>query len=224
VDYARLESAIRNRAHEDVVEMVNRYALSQIAAGQSEVLAVRHPLGFACLPFYRVEQFGACVHVWPNKWQASKLTTSPYHCHSWHLLSYILYGSVGNQLVEVSEGTQYKAFAVTGENGTDHIVATGARMDIRVSEPDFCEAGDFYELAAGLFHASAMRDDGRPAATLVLGSHYPDRLDVTLGEPHIENHEVTREKFDAAQTAAIAELAMLELRQTVSPTPANVGG
>jgi hypothetical protein len=219
VNYVQLESAIRERSHSDVVEMVKKYALSAIAEGRSALRAVRHPLGFACLPIHRVERMGACVHVWPRKRIAPTITTSPFHCHSWDLLSYVLYGSVGNQLVDVTPGSTYKAFEVRGGGGVDHLVANGRQYDARGHAPEYWSAGEYYELAAGKFHASTMVDDTE-AATIVLGFHNPARSDVTLGALDTPDHQVTRRLSGAADTARIAKRAIARLSEERERVPA----
>jgi hypothetical protein len=203
VDYAPLEAAIRGRARGRVLDLVSAGPLADIAAGRSSVRAVRHPLGFTCLPIHRAEHAGACIHMWPKKRQPSRATTSPYHCHSWDLLSYVLYGSVGNQLVDVSDGTTFKAFEVRGVDGVDHLFATGERLDVRGRAPQFWSTGKFYELAAGEFHASVMQE-GTEAATVVLASHNPSRADVTLASLDTPDHQVIRPRFTADETARIA--------------------
>nr|WP_240449335.1 hypothetical protein [Streptomyces harenosi] len=65
MDYPALERAARR---EDAAEVM-RHAASElrlIASGHSPLRAVRHPLGFICLPVLRDGPHGVCVHVFGN--------------------------------------------------------------------------------------------------------------------------------------------------------------
>src|SRR4051812_8770115 len=70
--------------------------LNEIAEGRSDVTAVRHPLGFLCLPLERAGEYGVCVHIWSATARHAGNTTSQIHCHSWDLVSHVLYGQVRN--------------------------------------------------------------------------------------------------------------------------------
>ena len=74
-----------------------RGVLMAIGSGDSPVTAVRHPLGFLCLPLERTEEHGVCVHVWSGALPHAASTTSQIHSHSWDLTSFVLYGQVGEQ-------------------------------------------------------------------------------------------------------------------------------
>src|SRR5690348_7824186 len=104
VIYQRLYAAVAAVAVAEIQDIVSAYFLADLRSGASTLRAVRHPLGFACLPVHRDGDEGICVHVWPEGRKPAPRTTSPFHCHSWDLLSHVLYGVVGNQPVEVTEG------------------------------------------------------------------------------------------------------------------------
>ncbi|NVI87072.1 hypothetical protein [Actinomadura sp. BRA 177] len=77
--------------------------LEGLAAGAPPVRAVRHPLGFLCLPVERSGDLGVCLHIWTPEVRPAPSTTSPVHCHSWDLLSFVLYGTVRNVRMDVDE-------------------------------------------------------------------------------------------------------------------------
>src|SRR4030081_347780 len=77
--------------------------LTDIADGRRDLLAVRHPLGFICLPVQRSDADGVCVHLWQAELRNARSTTSQVHAHSWDLLSYVLFGEVHNEIVDVAD-------------------------------------------------------------------------------------------------------------------------
>ena len=77
--------------------------LSGEHSGAPGVTAVRHPLGFVCLPLERDGGDGVCIHVWSDTLAHAESTTSQIHCHSWDLVSHVLYGQVRNVHVRVTD-------------------------------------------------------------------------------------------------------------------------
>ncbi|NUS05534.1 MAG: hypothetical protein HOV97_23605, partial [Nonomuraea sp.] len=58
----------------------------EVLAGDEPPAAVRHPLGFVCLPLERDGGEGVCLHLWSDSLQHAESTTSQIHCHSWDLV------------------------------------------------------------------------------------------------------------------------------------------
>jgi hypothetical protein len=82
--YDTIRRAIADYAAEWTVPRWTVAALGDVAEGRSAVTAVRHPLGFVCLPLERVGEQGVCVHVWSDRLtgaQPASLTTSTTHAH-----------------------------------------------------------------------------------------------------------------------------------------------
>ncbi|MEU6743302.1 hypothetical protein [Streptosporangium sandarakinum] len=77
--------------------------LRDIASGVSPVAGVRHPLGFLCLPLERTGEYGVCLHIWSGALPRAASTTSQIHCHSWDLVSHVLYGRVENVRADVDD-------------------------------------------------------------------------------------------------------------------------
>ncbi|MFG1752504.1 hypothetical protein [Streptosporangium sandarakinum] len=77
--------------------------LRDIASGASPVAGVRHPLGFLCLPLERTGEYGVCLHIWSGALPRAASTTSQIHCHSWDLVSHVLYGRVENVRADVGD-------------------------------------------------------------------------------------------------------------------------
>jgi hypothetical protein len=220
VIYDDLRAAVARAAVMVVRDLIVSEFLLDIAAGRSALRAVRHPLGFDCLPVLRDGDEGVCVHVWPERSATGRLTTSPFHCHSWDLLSHVLYGEVGNQRVDITPGTGYRVFeARSSSGGRDELVETARTVDARGLEPDIWRTGQTYALQAGAFHASVVRD-GAAAATVALGKQQPGRPDFTLGDLHLTSHVVHREQLSIEETATLAQQLITRLALTSLNSPA----
>ncbi|WP_433300249.1 hypothetical protein ACQP2F_02560 [Actinoplanes sp. CA-030573] len=203
--YQRLHAAVTAAAAAEIHEMVASFFLADLMSGRSGLRAVWHPLGFACLPVLRDGDEGICLHVWPELREPAPRTTSPFHCHSWDLLSHVLYGTVGNQPVDITAGDRYRVFEAQSTAAGDDLVATERLVDAYGRTPELWGGGQTYSLPAGVFHASVI-GDGSVAATVVLGKHHPKRPDLTLGDPAQSTHRVTRRLCSAEETSAYAEM------------------
>ena len=149
--------------------------LDDVAAGRSRVPAVRHPLGFVCLPVERTGDFGVCLHIWTPEVRPAPSTTSPVHCHSWDLVSFVLYGTVRNVRMDIdtdadvggaSEGTPggrsaaqaRQIFEVVSEDGVDELRATGRTVRYSPGHSSTHRTGEAYTLPAGVFHTTLIED------------------------------------------------------------------
>ncbi len=94
--------------------------MAGVADGSSDLTAVRHPLGFLCFPVLRGDNLGVCVHIWTEGVRAEP-TTSPMHAHSWDLVSYVLYGTVRNDIIELTDGTDQRVFEVRSGQAGDEL-------------------------------------------------------------------------------------------------------
>jgi hypothetical protein len=164
--------------------------------------AIRHPLGFICLPLVR-DDVNVCVHVWTTRLRQARPTTSLVHCHSWDLTSHVLYGRLRNELVHVvdddSEPT-HRVFEIHCHGDRDDITPTGRLVRWRRAATACYSAGETYEVPAGSFHTTVV-PKGHEAATVLLARVRPGRVDLSLGGPDLAGHTVARERCDADETA-----------------------
>ncbi|WP_143662776.1 hypothetical protein [Streptomyces sp. CB03238] len=157
--------------------------LEEIASGKRDLPAVRHPLGFLCLPLLREGPDGVCVHLFGGD---DRHTTDvpPLHAHSWELRSHVLYGEVGNVRVRIRDDTDtptHRVFEVrSGPDGVDEIRPTARLVRGQEGPVRRSPAGETYALGAGEFHTTVVTP-GRSAATLVLGRSLPGGRDLSLG-------------------------------------------
>jgi hypothetical protein len=211
MDYSAVDEAIRSgRARETLPALCLR-AMADIDTGRLALAAVRHPLGFLCLPVYRDGVHGVCVHVWAPGLARARPTTSDTHAHSWDLVSFVLYGGVGNALIQVEDDPDgpWRIFEIHSHADVDELRATPRRVTPASVSRDEARAGTSYRLAAGRFHATDV-PDGAEVATVVLGLTRAG-LDLSLGPLDLPSHQVSRQRCDAAETAAAARLVLTGL-------------
>jgi hypothetical protein len=187
--------------------------LEAIGSGASPVVGVRHPLGFLCLPLERTEEHGVCVHIWSGTLPRAAATTSQIHCHSWDLVSHVLYGQVRNVHAVVSDaaaGATHRVFEVVSGAGGDHISPTRRTVRHATGLVELFGPGDTYTLPAGRFHSSVVPEGGE-AATIALGRGRPGSRDLSLGPLGAGTHHVSRQPLDARETALAVRLITARL-------------
>lgn len=192
-------------------------ALRGVARGEGEgVTAVRHPLGFICLPIQRHGPLGLCVHVWTSRLAQATPTTSTVHCHSWALHSQVLYGSVRNTVMSTEESASptHRVYEVHSSGGRDELRATPQVVRCTERSTEVRTAGDVYTLAAGVFHTTDVASD-EETATAVFAQTLDDGTDLSLGPVEGQTHTVQRRYCDAAETELAARIVVDRLVETV---------
>jgi hypothetical protein len=196
--------------------------LEDIAAGRRPVEAVRHPLGFVCLPVERRGHLGVCLHLWSPLLALTAPTTSQVHCHSWELVSFVLYGRLSNILAGIGEGATHRVFEVVSRGDLDEIKATERTVRYTPGAVQTHRAGDAYTLPAGVFHSTVI-EAGHETATVALGrtatARYGDggrpavpvSADLSLGALATPTHRVDRRRCDPAETVHAARLSAKRL-------------
>jgi hypothetical protein len=192
--------------------------LVDLREGRRELTAVRHPLGFYCLPVHRGGGLGVCVHLWTGPASVPAVTTSRIHSHSWDLLSYVLYGEIGNQRVRVIEpdtAPVHRVFEVHSAGEFDEIRATSRLVRSVPAGAQWSRPGEAYTLPAGEFHLTVVpaRQD---VATVVLGRDRPRSVDLSLGGIDTPSHRVRRQLCPAVETAQLASTVISTLAGAVS--------
>ncbi|WUH96281.1 hypothetical protein OHR68_22115 [Spirillospora sp. NBC_00431] len=180
--------------------------LDDVAAGRSSVPALRHPLGFVCLPVERTGDLGVCLHIWTPEVHPAPSTTSLVHCHSWDLLSFVLYGTVRNVRMDIRTGAgaepaeaTRQVFEVVSQGDVDELRATGRAVRYSPGGSSAHRTGESYTLPAGVFHTTLI-EDGMEAATVALGRQTPGGGDLSLGPLDTPTHRVHRSRSDLADT------------------------
>ncbi|MGH3915638.1 MAG: hypothetical protein ACRDTC_19860 [Pseudonocardiaceae bacterium] len=136
--------------------------LCEIAQDRRDVTAIRHPLGFVCIPVERTGDQGVCVHVWSDSLPSASPTTSMIHAHSWDLISHVLYGSVRNELIDVTDAPDnptYRIFEVHSCADIDEVRETPRLVRCQVTAAELNRQGDTYSLPAGNFHATMVHGE-----------------------------------------------------------------
>jgi len=213
MDYSAVLHEVQQRTAGVRVPATVLTTMKEIALGHRKMTAIRHPLGFVCLPVQRRGAYGICVHLWMEQRPELELTTSPMHSHSWDLLSYVLYGEVRNQLVRVSDAPRdptHRLFEVHSAGDTDEIRPTQRLVRCAPGPVESAGAGSSYHLAAGEFHMTVV-PGAAEAATVVLGHARDGTVDLSLGDPDMPKHRVSRQPCSARETAYAAGLVARRL-------------
>jgi hypothetical protein len=207
MQYANIDDAIRRGTATDWVPRWALELLREIASGRRELTAVRHPLGFLCIPAQRKGGHGVCVHLWTPAMRPT-VTTSQVHSHSWDLTSYVLYGTLHNQRIRVFEApgmATHRIFEVRSHGDVDELHATARLVACAPELVSEHAAGCVYLLPAGEFHATVV-PDAQEVATVVLGRNRSHAADLSVGPLHTSSHMVTRPRCNARETARAALL------------------
>jgi hypothetical protein len=184
-----------------------------LAAVSGSVTAVRHPLGFVCLPLERQGGDGVCLHLWSAALAPAEPTTSQIHSHSWDLFSHVLYGQVRNVhavVTDAADDATHRVFEVVSTGDGDHIKPTPRTVRHSTGLVEVFGAGESYTLAAGRFHSSVVPEDGE-AATIALGRGRPGSRDLSLGPLDAGDHRVSRRPLDAVETARVVRMIAARL-------------
>ena len=217
MNYETIEHALGSGQAARSVPALCLPMLTKIAGGEIPLRAVRHPLGFLCLPVQRKGALGVCVHVWTTALPRAAPTTTAVHSHSWDLVSFVLYGVVGNafmRVVDDAEAGTHRVFQVYSRGDADEMRATRRLVRCAEQRRDLVGAGSTYYLRAGNFHESVLGADAE-AATVVLGQ-VSSAPDLSLGHPDIPTHRVARQRCGVAETARAAQIVIEKLLNTVS--------
>ncbi|HEY3686950.1 MAG TPA: hypothetical protein VGL93_28200 [Streptosporangiaceae bacterium] len=175
--------------------------------------AVRHPLGFVCVPLHRGPDAGLCLHMWPPGAAADRAdtTTSQMHAHSWDLLSWVVCGRLGNRIIAVRDEPDHPTHrlfrVVSGQSGADELRATGRLVACVPGEEEWTSAGRPYEIPAGAFHTTSSPRH-RSAASIVLARTRPGAADLSLGRIGLATHRVDRRGSPAGETIGIARAVL----------------
>ncbi|MEV4354690.1 hypothetical protein [Nonomuraea sp. NPDC049625] len=194
-----------------IVGEARAWALETLSSGG--LTAVRHPLGFVCLPLERDGGEGVCVHLWSDSFAHAESTTSQIHCHSWDLVSHVLYGQVRNVHAVVTDAGRdatHRVFEVVSGADGDRISPTGRTVRHATGLVEVFGPGDTYTLAADRFHSSVVPEGGE-AATIALGRGRPGSRDLSLGPLGGGPHHVARQPLDARETELAVRLITAHL-------------
>jgi hypothetical protein len=211
----RYEELYQEIAHGSAAGSLPGWALGvlhDITEGRRRVTAVRHPLGFLCLPIERrnspTGRLGVCLHLWSPWLARATATTSLVHCHSWDLISFVLYGEVRNvpaRIQDTADGATHRVFEVFSHGDTDEIVATGRTVGYRPGAAREHHGGEVYSLPAGVFHSTEIGGDLN-AATVALGHQTRPGEDRSLGDLDTPTHHVRRMRCGPLETTRAALL------------------
>jgi hypothetical protein len=172
--------------HELVLSWVRRF-LVEAAAGERAPAAKLHPLGFHCLPVYRSDVFGLCVHGWLPGARRESPPTSDMHMHTFDMISRVLVGAVVNtELNLVTQGPQqYRIFEIRKDGGEDVDVFTDTGVDTAVEKHRTLKVsvGGQYAIERKVYHSSdETARNAEFSVTLMLADNWDSSPQRTLVE------------------------------------------
>jgi hypothetical protein len=192
------------------VEGWARTALPKIDLEQLSGPVVRHPLEFICMPLWRDEDLGLCLHVWP--WE-DRDSSPVVHAHSWDLWSYVVCGTVINDVMSVrdeEENPEFGLYVVTSSGRVDEFQETGRMVACAPNERQEIPAGHVYRLSSGRFHRSGHRDF---TVTLVLGEQREGLDNLVLGPTDgYHGDDLPRETCSPDEARALIERIVARCR------------
>lgn len=217
MDHEHIRASMANGTADRVVPQWAVGALGEVIHGRRAITAVRHPLGFICLPLWRAGRDGACAHVWTDRFTQASPTTSAMHAHSWDLTSYVLYGRLRNELVNVTDtadNAAHRVFEVHTSPEADHLRRTSRLVRDRSRTVDRHQQGAVYSLPAGVFHQTVVEGE---TATIALGRHHADGVDLALGGIETPTHRISRFRCDRDETMHVARMVVQRLAESLPP-------
>lgn len=220
MDYAEVHRDISAGVAHQTLPGLAAGVLTGIATGGIGLRAVRHPLGFVCFPVLRDGDTGICIHTWCTETAPPDPPPFSVHAHSWDLLSYVLYGTVHNQLVRILHRPTiptHQLFEIRTGGLFDDVRATPALVSWTGAGTQTVPAGSSYAIAAGEFHTLDVPVDYH-AATVVLGRSRPDVADRLLGEIGAPGHRTYRQPCSPTETARLASVTLRRLADTLAAT------
>ena len=196
-----------------------RHFLEQVAKGECAPVGKLHPLGFHCIPVYRSDEFGLCVHGWLPGKQREISPTSDMHMHTFDMISAVVAGNVINKELElVDDGAdRYRIFEIRKDGGEDVDVFTDTGLETAIEERGISKvsAGEQYSIDRFLYHSADETMQHQDfTVTLMLAHNWDDSPQRTLVEAARAatiplRYERTILSSGATQAAALDMLSML---------------
>lgn len=218
MNYDSLRTAMRNGTAGQLVRPWVVSLLDGVVQGRTTVAMTRHPLGFSCIPVERTGGRGVCVHVWSDLLPQAGPTTSTVHAHSWDLVSYVLYGTVRNEVIGVSDAHDHpthRLFEIRSDGaGVDEVRDTSRLVRYATTSTGIHHRGEVYSLPAGVFHRTAV---GPETTTVALGSGRPGIVDLALGGIDTASHTVRRRRCRDDEIALAARVVIEQLAAVPEP-------
>jgi hypothetical protein len=196
-----------------------RHFLEQVAKGECAPVAKLHPLGFHCVPVYRSDDFGLCVHGWLPGAQREIPPTSDMHMHTFDMISAVIAGNVINKELELVEGgtDRYRIFEIRKDGGEDVDVFTDTGLETAIEERRITRvsAGEQYGIDRFVYHSADETVQNQDfTVTLMLAQNWDDSPQRTLVEAARAatiplRYERTMLSAGVTQAAALDMLSML---------------
>lgn len=187
--------------------------LDDLGEGRRVIDSIHHPLGFIYVPMLSDDRGMLRLHLWLNGGTPDDITTSPYHMHTWNLSSYVLCGSLENQMIEVDDVGPlgpYRIFEIIGDRKRGELRATDGEVYARIESVEKVKAGSIYHIDAGRYHTTINTSAG-DLVTVAYVERVSGTRERNLGPVGTETHVVVREPCPPEQVADAARTVLSRL-------------
>lgn len=186
--------------------------LTDAASPAGVCAAVCHPLGFVCIPAYRAEGWGLCLHIW-GAVRPDPAAVPSIHSHTWDLASYVLCGGLENQVVDVASAADdatHRILQISSIGPLDVIEPTDRLVRCLGPVATRIGPGGRYGLPARVFHTTIPRESGL-TATVVLGENRYEPPEFVLGPLDSSLRVMLRPSCAFAELRELARSAIDEI-------------
>lgn len=204
---------IANKATERLADLVAGY-LTDLAEQRRDIAAIHHPLGFIYVPMMRDDRGLLRLHLWMDGGTPDGITTSPYHMHTWNLASYVMCGSLQNQLLSTDPHSgplgPYQVFEIVGNRQRGELQATDEEVYATIDSVEDVKAGEIYHIPAGRYHTTVNTSEG-DLVTVAYVQRVPGTMERNLGPVDVGTHVVVREDCPSEEVAKVARSVLARL-------------
>ncbi|MFS0752628.1 hypothetical protein [Oceanobacillus sp. 1P07AA] len=165
----------------------------------SEIIFNWHPLGFVHSKLSYIPNIGYLrLHVWLEGDRKTQSPPMPIHDHIFQVNSFILAGSVTNNIYELDSGSGnlYRTYKAEYNNDGSLLTPTEEILTCNLKNSTNYNKGDFYSVELGVFHETTV-ENGNFAATLVIETEKDQTIQPKiLGPTKNSSYTYKRKKCD----------------------------
>jgi hypothetical protein len=200
--------------------------LEELSRHADQFRAVWHPLGFIYVELLRTAKSTLRLHIWLGSSRRRTPSQLLVHAHTWHLTSHVIAGVLDNSIIQVVSDTTsptHRLFQIEGSTEEDWIQPTSELVAYQVISTERVGKGNRYTIEPGEFHFTEV-PEGVLTSTIVLAVRHPGLTERALGEPHVPEHRVSRERCTPDEvTDAAREVALELIGRTSGQRPLGSG-
>ena len=172
--------------------------LNEIISNYKDFKPTWHALGFIHCLLAKVNESELRLHVWREHDKHSSEQPEKIHDHLFSLNSYIIIGSIKNEIFELSECSSesfdYQSFTVNYTIDGSTLIPRGQFFKVSDITSEVISHGSYYTVDSSQFHRSSLSGND-VAMTLVATFNHVDKAPTTLISEHSRiDEEIIRKK------------------------------